>query len=596
MVGYMINWRTLLLVLMIAILAFLYQKTQNVDAARYNESVAKLRLLKQYDAQWSLDVLRSRIRINFYYDPLVEPLAQFKVLPKEILSIAKDFGVEDSAELRDAETDFQAAIAIKQESVERFKSSNAILHNSLAFLPIAVQTLHLTAKYRRPQDAALEQDADRLLLQVFEYDLEPVPELKQEVENGLLKLITRVHSDREQKKAAQIFAAHVRTALRELQVSSEQLKQIQAVPIDARINALATALNAGYHTAQNRVEKYRQYLFLYVGFIMALLVFFALRLVQSYSALNRSNNELIHINETLEQRVHVRTEALSLTNNELTKTLNTLQVRTAELAEKNQHLNAAGERVREELQLARSMQLALLPQDFPNEADWSVCAGMFPALELGGDFYDCFALHDGRYGIVIADVSGKGVAAAFFMAVSRTVLLDQAMAGGEPSEVLTCANELLCERNPMELFVTACYGIYNPQNGHFNYASAGHHPSLLRDISGKVETLPSSCDIALGLFPGMNYADHSISLANGDALLLYTDGVTEAFSVRGKVYGDARLHAWFSLTQSEDDPSALVSGLVHDVAEFVEGAEASDDLTCLVLCRKKEGMYFEYTI
>jgi serine phosphatase RsbU (regulator of sigma subunit)/anti-sigma regulatory factor (Ser/Thr protein kinase) len=263
-----------------------------------------------------------------------------------------------------------------------------------------------------------------------------------------------------------------------------------------------------------------------------------------------------------------------------------VQARTSELAEKNEQLSAVGERVQEELNLARNMQLAILPQHFPDNAELSVHASMFPARELGGDFYDCFPLADGRYGVLVADVSGKGVGAAFFMAVSRTVLLDLAMTGDSPAQIFARANELLCERNPMELFVTACYAIYTPRDGQLIYASAGHHPPLARRFSGNVEALHCPMDIALGVMPGMTYSDHSTILKQGDTLLLYTDGVTEAFDAHNEAYGDARLHDWLAATAGDDAPS-LIAGLVGNVAEFVGDAEASDDLTCLVLCRKQ---------
>jgi serine phosphatase RsbU (regulator of sigma subunit)/anti-sigma regulatory factor (Ser/Thr protein kinase) len=263
-----------------------------------------------------------------------------------------------------------------------------------------------------------------------------------------------------------------------------------------------------------------------------------------------------------------------------------VQARTAELAEKNEQLSAVAARVQEEINLARNVQLAILPQQFPNEATWSVHASMFPARDLGGDFYDCFALPNGRYGILVADVSGKGVGAAFFMAVSRTVLLDQALSARSPATVLARANELLCERNPMELFVTACYGVYDPQDGSLVYANAGHHPPLLRRLAGGVEALPCSRDIALGLVSDMDYTNHTATLAAGDTLLLYTDGVTEAFSTHNEAYGDARLLAWLAASKPAAGASGLVDSLVKDVEIFVNGAEASDDLTCLVLCRK----------
>jgi serine phosphatase RsbU (regulator of sigma subunit)/anti-sigma regulatory factor (Ser/Thr protein kinase) len=266
-----------------------------------------------------------------------------------------------------------------------------------------------------------------------------------------------------------------------------------------------------------------------------------------------------------------------------------VQARTAELAESNAQLIAAGERVQEELLLARNMQAAILPQEFPDEETWSVHAVMYPARELGGDFYDCFALPDGRQGILIADVSGKGVGAAFFMAVSRTVLLDLAIDGGAPSVILARANDLLCERNPMQLFVTVFYGIYDAEAGTLVYASAGHHPPLLRAVSGVVTELGCTQDIALGLIDGMSYSDHRAVLEPGSALIQYTDGVTEAFSPAGQMYGDARLRSWFAGTAPSASALALVESLVADVAAFVDGADASDDLTCLVLCRKPGG-------
>ena len=263
-----------------------------------------------------------------------------------------------------------------------------------------------------------------------------------------------------------------------------------------------------------------------------------------------------------------------------------VQARTAELAEKNEQLSAVGARVQEEINLARNVQLAILPQQFPDEPHWSVHASMFPARELGGDFYDCFALSDGRYGVLVADVSGKGVGAAFFMAVSRTVLLDQALSARTPADVLARANDLLCGRNPMELFVTACYGIYDPRDGSLVYANAGHHPPLLRRAAGAVESLPCTRDIALGVMPGMRYTDHVAQLAAGDTLLLYTDGVTEAFSTDNVAYGDERLLTWLTSINPDIGAAGLVGSLVEDVENYVNGAEASDDLTCLVLCRK----------
>lgn len=263
-----------------------------------------------------------------------------------------------------------------------------------------------------------------------------------------------------------------------------------------------------------------------------------------------------------------------------------VRARTAELAEKNVQLSAAALRVQEELALARDMQHALLPSDFPRGADWSVHACMEPARELGGDFYDAFPLPDGRLGLLVADVSGKGVAAAFFMAVSRTVLLDVAADGGAPHEVLARANDMLCARNPMELFITVCYVVFDPATGALEYASGGHPPPLVRREDGSVDVLPACHDIALAVMPEMRYRTLHASLRSGDTMVLFTDGVTEAFSPAGEAYGDDRLLDWLGATRPAIGPRAMVDALVADVHRFVADAEASDDLTCLILNRE----------
>lgn len=262
-----------------------------------------------------------------------------------------------------------------------------------------------------------------------------------------------------------------------------------------------------------------------------------------------------------------------------------VQARTAELAETNVQLSAAAHRVQEELALARDMQRALLPQDFPSGTDWQVHAVMQPARELGGDFYDVLELPEGRIGVLVADVSGKGVAAAFFMAVSRTVLLDLAATGRPPAEVLAQANDLLCQRNPMQLFITVCYAIFDPASGRLEHASGGHPSPLLRRVHGEVLELQSNRDMALAVMPGMGYTTLHDRVEPGESLLLYTDGVTEAFADTGEAFGDQRLKTWLGRSRTGQPADAMVDDLVGEVHGFVSGAEASDDLTCLILSR-----------
>ena len=298
-------------------------------------------------------------------------------------------------------------------------------------------------------------------------------------------------------------------------------------------------------------------------------------ILNSYSLLMDQHNEQM-------EREKREVETLLLQNQAQQRDLQTL---VRKLESKNEELGIVHRRVQEELNLARSVQLAILPQQFPQSSAWDIHACMHPARELGGDFYDCLPLPDGRLGILVADVSGKGVGAAFFMAVSRTVLIEAAMPVRTAAHVLGIANTLLCANNPMDLFVTACYGLYDPTDGSLTYASAGHSAPMVRRRDGVVESLPLTHDMALGVLPDVVYTEHRLRLAPGDSLLMYTDGVTEAFSRREQAYGYERLRQWLAHDHASPIASAMVDDLVADVARFVDGAEPSDDLTCLVLCR-----------
>jgi len=383
----------------------------------------------------------------------------------------------------------------------------------------------------------------------------------------------------------------------------DNLAQGQALLVDS-----ASAAQAILKARIDRLYLDRLHLILALigsGFLLAYLLYaFYIGVVKSINALSRGTNAFCAGQRDVRIKLKSRDELSLLATNfntmaqEVERLVQTieeqnqtrerdLKVLVDALGIKNEELYAVNQRVHEELNLARSVQLAILPQQFPNEPTWSAHACMHPARELGGDFYDCFALPDGRHGVLVADVSGKGVGAAFFMAVSRSVLLDSALSVRTPAQVLALANDLLCARNPMDLFVTACYGLFDPQDGSFEYASAGHHPPLVRRHNGVVETLPTTKDMALGVLNDMQYSEHSTRLHSGDTLLMYTDGVTEAFSPQEIAYGEERLVSWFANSQAQGMAASLVDDLVSDVARFVDGAEASDDLTCLILCNKR---------
>ncbi|THF90605.1 MAG: HAMP domain-containing protein [Sulfitobacter sp. SK025] len=256
--------------------------------------------------------------------------------------------------------------------------------------------------------------------------------------------------------------------------------------------------------------------------------------------------------------------------------------RTAQLEEKNQELEIARKRIDDELEIAQAMQQAILPATFPDHAHYSGFATMIPAREMGGDFYDFFPLGDDRFGVVIADVSGKGVPAAFFMGVARTTLRAVALRGLPPGECLEEANTKLCSTNPMELFVTVFYGILDSASSEFRYASGGHNPPLLIKSDGEVEFLPGTSGLALGIMEDMPYKDKTLKFGNGDTLFLYTDGITEVFDPEEVEFGETRLTACLKDTQLMS-PQAQAVKILDTIEKFAAGAPQADDITCLVL-------------
>lgn len=238
--------------------------------------------------------------------------------------------------------------------------------------------------------------------------------------------------------------------------------------------------------------------------------------------------------------------------------------------------------IEEELELAGSLQKSILPVVFPHEPDHVLHARMIPAKEIGGDFYDFFRLDDQRLGLVIADVSGKGITAAMFMAVARTLLRFTALQGMAVGHCLAHVNNLLCVDNEAMMFVTTFYGILEHGSGRFTYSNGGHNPPYRMAASGTVQALPLTGGMALGLMEGVSYDSREISLHAGDSLLLYTDGVTEAMRESGELYDDARLERLLA-AHGGSEPRELLEAIVDDVKTFAEGAPQSDDITLLAV-------------
>ena len=245
---------------------------------------------------------------------------------------------------------------------------------------------------------------------------------------------------------------------------------------------------------------------------------------------------------------------------------------------------AALRALRREMEIASEIQQSILPRRFPafpERLDFDLYAAMFPAQEVGGDFYDFFLIDSMHLAVVIGDVSGKGMPAAIFMAVSRTLLKATALSGIAPAACLQQVNRLLHAENNSEMFVSLFYGVLDLHGGRIAFSNGGHNPPLLRSPASGVRRLASSQGCILGVFADAAYEDVSCAIAPGDILLLYTDGITEAMNPGGELYGEERLDSL--ARQDYGTPRALVDAVVADVRRHSATAPQSDDLTLLAV-------------
>ena len=255
-------------------------------------------------------------------------------------------------------------------------------------------------------------------------------------------------------------------------------------------------------------------------------------------------------------------------------------------AREKEHSELAG--IKGDLAVAREIQQAILPRVFPpfpeEAAHMDIAASMNAAKDVGGDFYDFFRIDPDRIGFTIADVSGKGVPAAIFMAVARTLIRATGIRGVSPAECMTYSNALLSQEAVNNMFVTVFYGIYNIRTGEVTYSNAGHNPPYLMKADGTVEELPLSKDIVAGAIDDYEFTEDTLQLEKGDTLLLFTDGVTEAIDKDEKDYGDERLRKLLGQC-SKLSCQEIVDKVKADVKAFVGEAEQSDDITLLALKR-----------
>ena len=291
--------------------------------------------------------------------------------------------------------------------------------------------------------------------------------------------------------------------------------------------------------------------------------------------IHKVNHSLSAITEgkldtVVDVRSHVEFDSLS---NDINATVDTLK----------RYIKEAEERIDAELAFAKAIQHAALPSVFPpypGRKEFDIYATMCTAKEVGGDFYDFYFLDDDNLAFVMADVSGKGIPAAMFMMQSKTIIKSCAESGMSVEQVLTVANEKLCEGNDAGMFVTAWMGILNVKTGKVLYANAGHCLPLVKRADGTYEYLKTRTGLVLAGMEGIRYRKYEIDLEPGDSIYLYTDGVTEATDANNVLYGDDRLHAVLE-KYKDAAPQVICDEVKRDVDAFVGEAPQFDDITML---------------
>jgi sigma-B regulation protein RsbU (phosphoserine phosphatase) len=244
----------------------------------------------------------------------------------------------------------------------------------------------------------------------------------------------------------------------------------------------------------------------------------------------------------------------------------------------------ARQRLEQELAVGRKIQLSLLPQSPPQVAGWDFTATYRSARQVSGDFYDFYSLPKGRLGIIIADVVDKGVPAALFMALSRTVIRTMALSGKGPAATLRKANELILKDSRASLFLTAFYASLDPQDGCLRYANAGHHrPLWLQAKTGRCQELAAKGSL-LAVLDHLELEEKEVQLEEGDMVIFYTDGLTDAMNPKGEIFGEDRLR---EIVEKNAGVNAekMLDDLLNAISEYSKGTPLIDDLTLIIVHR-----------
>ena len=249
------------------------------------------------------------------------------------------------------------------------------------------------------------------------------------------------------------------------------------------------------------------------------------------------------------------------------------------------YIQRESERFEQELELARSIQTSAMPNvfpPFPERHDIDIFASMKPAKQVGGDFYDFFFIDDAHLVFLTADVSDKGIPAALFMMKAKTIIKSLAQSGISVENVIVSANKILCEDNNADMFVTLWIGILNTENGELSYINAGHCKPLLRRTDGRFEYLPDRADFVVACEDDVPYHGKRLTLKKGDALFLYTDGVSEAVNKDGRLFGEERLKDALNKEKSATAKN-ICATVSTELRVYSQDAPQTDDITMLAV-------------
>ena len=367
-------------------------------------------------------------------------------------------------------------------------------------------------------------------------------------------------------------------------VASAVDKEMTDAPTKALISAYEQINDDAQSDYRNSADKSKRILLIIT--VTLLILAFLAALTLAHSIVTPIERMTARIGELKDSDLAFEMEDTYRTGDEievLAESFETLSKRTREYIVQITKITAEKERIGAELELATKIQADMLPNiypAFPDRPEFDIYATMTPAKEVGGDFYDFFLIDDNHLGIVMADVSGKGVPAALFMMMSKILVNNYAMMGESPAKVLEQVNAQICKNNEEEMFVTVWFGVLEISTGKITAANAGHEYPIVKKADSSFELFKDKHGFVIGGMEGMRYKDYEFTLEKGGSLFLYTDGVAEATNAGNELFGTDRMLEALN-TEPEAAPEKLLSNMQKAVDDFVGDAPQFDDLTML---------------